>query len=33
VVPVLMFGDDSVVGFDPEGIDRIISAVEAEKSS
>lgn len=26
VVPVLMYGDESVTGFDPEGIDRIVAA-------
>lgn len=26
VVPVLLFEDQTVVGFDPEGIDRIIAA-------
>ena len=24
VVPVLIYGDESVVGFDPDGIDRVI---------
>jgi hypothetical protein len=29
VVPVLMYGDDSVVGFDPDGIERLIGSARA----
>jgi hypothetical protein len=32
-VPILMYGDEVVVGFDPEGIDRIVEAVRAPSGS
>lgn len=31
LVPVLMYQEESVIGFDPEGIDRIVKAYRSGK--